>query len=82
MNQFPNILTKSCESFILKFFIFLSILQILAFARGVIVVLEILMIVPVAKLFYSKKLRIFITDCYVSAKKLASSTYLISEKKR
>ena len=53
----------------------------MAFARGVIVVLEILMVVPVAKLFCSKKLRIFITDCYVSMKKLASSTYLIGEKK-
>ena len=47
----------------------------MAFARGVIVVLEILMVVPVAKLYCSKKLRISIMDCSVTTKRLVSSAY-------
>ena len=47
----------------------------MAFARGVIVVLEILMVAPVAKLYFSKKLRISIMDCSVSTKRLVSSAY-------
>ena len=54
---------------------FLSILQILAFARGVILVLEILMVVPVDKFYCSKKLRASIMDCSVSRKRLVSSAY-------
>ena len=38
-------------------------------------VLEILMVAPVAKLYFSKKLRISIMDCSVSTKRLVSSAY-------
>ena len=47
----------------------------MAFARVVIVVLEILMVVPVAKLYCSQKLRISSMDCSGRMKKLVSSAY-------
>ena len=47
----------------------------MAFAGGIIVVLEILMVAPVAKLYYSKKLRVSSMDCSISTKRLVSLTY-------
>ena len=47
----------------------------MAFARGIIVALEILMVVPVAELYCLKTLRTSIMDCCVSTKGFVSSAY-------
>ena len=47
----------------------------MVFTRGAIVVLEILMVVPVAKLYCSTRLRISIMDCFIITKILVSSAY-------
>ena len=59
-SKFPIFYQSPVSHLFWHFVFFLSILSILASARDVIVILKIFMVVPVAKLHCSKKLRISI----------------------